>query len=82
MHVMRVCSTKGMGMPLSQEPSGVAPRCLMLVLNNNILRPLQLNAMVAHLSIPRAIGYWSVEFKHSAVLEKPMAAPQPHTALC
>ena len=34
MHVMRVCSTKGMGMPLSQEPSGVAPRCLMLVLNN------------------------------------------------
>ena len=54
--------------------------CPSLVLNNNILRPLQLNAMVAHLSIPRAIGYWSVEFKHSAVLEKPMAAP--HTDLC
>ena len=54
--------------------------CPELVLNNNILRPLQLNAMVAHLSIPRAIGYWSVEFKHSAVLEKPMAAP--HTNLC
>ena len=69
------CSTKALGMPPCPEPS-FARSCLMLVLkNNNIVRPLQLDAIVAHLAIQHATGYRSIEFQHITLCCKPMTAP-------
>ena len=70
-----VCSTKALGMPPCPESSFVVRSCLMLVLHNNIVRPLQVDAIVAHLSIQHAIGYRSIEFQQTTLYCKPMAAP-------